>query len=189
MQKHNEELKDRMEKLKDVVRAATTSEEKKTALLEEVKLAVQKEREGLRAKEKEVDKDKGQLEEYRRIKEEELLALRRELDDGQFRLKEAKMKHEDLSQRYANLEQEQRALQSKNDTQAKQIHALQQSSDKDKVDAAAYEEQLKRECEDARAEIEDLSDLVKTKDRMLEDQVITITDFKEKIKEKEEEIK
>lgn len=29
-----------MEKLKDVVRAATASEEKKTALLEEVKLAV-----------------------------------------------------------------------------------------------------------------------------------------------------
>lgn len=38
-----------MEKLKDVVRAATTSEEKKSALLEEVKIAVQKERENVEA--------------------------------------------------------------------------------------------------------------------------------------------
>ena len=99
------------------------------------------------------------------------------------------MKFEDLTQRYTNLEQEHRATLAKNDTQAQQMLVLQQTADKEKAAAAAYEEQLKRECEDARVEVEDLSDLVKTKDRMLEDQVITITDFKEKIKEKEDEIK
>ena len=52
-----------------------------------------------------------------------------------------------------------------------------------------YEEQLKRECEDARVEVEDLSDLIKTKDRMLEDQNIVISQLKEKAKEKEEEAK
>lgn len=40
-----------------------------------------------------------------------------------------------------------------------------------------------------RIEIDDLSDLVKTKDRMLEDQNIAISQMKEKLKEKEEEIK
>lgn len=55
--------------------------------------------------------------------------------------------------------------------------------------AAQYEEQLKRECEDARLEVDDLSDLIKTKDRMLEDQNIVIATLKEKIKDKEEEIK
>jgi len=43
--------------------------------------------------------------------------------------------------------------------------------------------------EDSRNEVDDLSDLIKTKDRMLEDQSIVIAGFKEKIKEKEEEIK
>ena len=34
-----------------------------------------------------------------------------------------------------------------------------------------------------------MSDLVKTKDRMLEDQNIVIADYKEKLKERDEEIK
>ena len=38
-------------------------------------------------------------------------------------------------------------------------------------------------------EVDDLSDLIKTKDRMLEDQNIVIATLKEKIKDKEEEIK
>ena len=43
---------------------------------------------------------------------------------------------------------------------------------------------MKRELEDARLESDDLSDLLKTKDKMLEDQNIVIAGFKEKIKEK-----
>ena len=50
-------------------------------------------------------------------------------------------------------------------------------------------EQLKRECEDARVEVDDLSDLIKTKDHMLEDQNIVIANLKEKQKEKDEEVK
>lgn len=48
---------------------------------------------------------------------------------------------------------------------------------------------MKRELEDARLESDDLSDLLKTKDKMLEDQNIVIAGFKEKIKEKDEEVK
>ena len=87
-QQHNEGLKEKMEKLKDLVRAATTSEEKKSALLEEVKIAVQRERENIDVQQKEITKDKDQLAEYKRIKEEEILAIKRELDESQFRLKE-----------------------------------------------------------------------------------------------------
>ena len=57
-QQHNEGLKARMEKLKDLVRAATASEEKKSALLEEVKIAVQKERDSVNAQQQEINKDK-----------------------------------------------------------------------------------------------------------------------------------
>ena len=47
-----------MEKLKDLVRAATASEEKKSALLEEVKIAVQKERDSVNLQQQEINKDK-----------------------------------------------------------------------------------------------------------------------------------
>jgi len=99
------------------------------------------------------------------------------------------MKFEDLTQRYDSLENEHRAARATNDAQNQKMVMLSNNNERVKNDAASYEEQLKRECEDARVEIEDLSDLIKTKDRMLEDQLITITDFKEKIKEKEDEIK
>ena len=46
---------------------------------------------------------------------------------------------------------------------------LKQDIERVKNEAAQYEEQLKRECEDARVEVDDLSDLIKTKDLMLED--------------------
>ena len=52
-----------------------------------------------------------------------------------------------------------------------------------------YEEQLKRECEDARVEVDDLSDLLKTKDRMLEDQNIVISELKDKLRARDEELK
>ena len=58
-----------------------------------------------------------------------------------------------------------------------------------KQDSVAYEEQLKRECEDARVEADDLSDLLKTKDRMLEDQNIVISEIKDKNKDFTQEIK
>ena len=114
-----------MDKLKDVVRAATASEEKKSALLDEVKLAVQNERETLKAKEKEVEKDKNQLNEYKKIKEEEILALRREVDDSVFKVKELKQKYEDTTQRYNTLDIEHRALLQKCESHEKRINHLQ----------------------------------------------------------------
>ena len=51
---------------------------------------------------------------------------------------------------------------------------MQSVLDKLKGDSQSFEEQLKRECEEARIEVDDLSDLIKTKDRMLEDQNIVI---------------
>lgn len=58
---------------------------------------------------------------------------------------------------------------------------------KEQIDSKTFEEQLRRECEDARVEIDDLTDLLKTKDRMLEDQNIVIRELKDKLKEREAE--
>lgn len=57
---------------------------------------------------------------------------------------------------------------------------LKQNVERVQKEAIEYEESLKRECEDARVEVDDLSDLIKTKDHMLEDQNIVIANMKEK---------
>ena len=65
---------------------------------------------------------------------------------------------------------------------------IRQRLSKEQGDSKSYEEQIKREYEDARVEIEDLNDVLKTKDRMLEDQNIVISEIKEKMKEREAEV-
>ena len=47
---------------------------------------------------------------------------------------------------------------------------------------------LRKEVEDLRAEIEELSDLVKVKDRMLDDQNIGISQLKQQLKAKDDEM-
>ena len=49
-------------------------------MLEEVKVAVKVERENLSKQQSELAKDKSQLEQYKKIKEDENLALKRDLD-------------------------------------------------------------------------------------------------------------
>lgn len=47
---------------------------------------------------------------------------------------------------------------------------------------------LRKEVEDLRGEIEELSDLVKVKDRMLDDQNIGISQLKQQLKAKDDEM-
>ena len=47
---------------------------------------------------------------------------------------------------------------------------------------------LRKEVEDMRAEIEDLAEIVKVKDRMLDDQNVAIQQAKAQVKAKEEEL-
>lgn len=52
----------------------------------------------------------------------------------------------------------------------------------------SYEEQLKRELDEARVEADEMGDVIKMKDRMLDDQNVTISNMKQVMKQKEEEI-
>lgn len=115
--------------------------------------------------------------------------MKTQLDDTSFKLKEAQMKYENLEGRYSQLEKENGNSKRKNEDLVKEVHELQRNLDKLKNEGAQYEDTLKRECEDARVEADDLSDLLKTKDRMLEDQNIVIANLKKQAKEKEDEVK
>lgn len=158
-------------------------------MLQEVKILVAKEREKLAQNQAEIDKDKSQLDGYKKIKEEENIALKKELDQAVFEKKELAMKLELATERFTKLDLELKEAVRKNEGLQADIQGVSGNLDKQRQEASLYEEQLKREVEDARVEIDDLSDLVKTKDRMLEDQNIAISQIKEKLKEKEEEVK
>ena len=158
-------------------------------MLEEVKVAVQAERENLSKQQAELSKDKSQLEQYKKIKEDENLALKKELDEFTFQNKELLMKYENAQIRYTKLDTDHKTNLKKTEEISVENQDLKQNVERVQKEAIQYEESLKRECEDARVEVDDLSDLIKTKDHMLEDQNIVIANMKEKQKEKDEEIK
>jgi hypothetical protein len=72
----------------------------------------------------EVTKDKGQLDGYRRIKEDEILAVKKELDDASFKLKEIKMKYENLEGRYAELDKEYQISKKDNEIANKELYEV-----------------------------------------------------------------
>jgi hypothetical protein len=74
-------LRSQNQELVRVAKAAAMSEEKKDAMLEELKLGVKEERHRVGREKEEVAKDRRQLDEYKRIKEEEYMAIKRQLDD------------------------------------------------------------------------------------------------------------
>ena len=60
---------------------AATSDEKKSAMLDEMKVAVKQERENISRQHQDINKDKSQLDEYKRIKETENIELKKQLDN------------------------------------------------------------------------------------------------------------
>ena len=70
-------------------------------------------------------------------------------------------------------------LQKDYDKDKRTLRDVQSQLDGLNKDYASYDEQNKKDLEDARNEVEDLSELVKMKDRMLDDQNITIGNFKQ----------
>ena len=72
-------------------------------------------------------------------------------------------------ERLTKLESDHQISLKNNESLNKELFQLQNSNDKLKKEFELFEEQLKRELEEARVESDDLSDLLKTKDRMLED--------------------
>lgn len=60
----------------------------------------EKEREKILWNQAEIDKDKSQLDDYRNIKEDQILALKKELDQNKFEKKELQMKLELANERF-----------------------------------------------------------------------------------------
>lgn len=185
----NEKLKKQVYEMQTLLQAAASSDEKKTAMLDELKVAVQQERQKIGQQKSDLDKDKSQLDEYKRIKEEENLSLVRLSDQQGYTIKEQSVKYQTLQERFNTVEVYGKKKELQIESLEKELQILKARMEKDQQSTKTYEEQLKSEVEDARVEIEDLTDLLKTKDRMLEDQNIVISDTKEKNKEKDAETK
>lgn len=101
---HIEQLQKANSEKSVVIQAAALSDEKKSAMLEELKVVVRNEREALAQKQSDLQKDRSQLDEYKRMKEDENLQLKKQLDDKIFEIKELKMKLENMTTRYSKLE-------------------------------------------------------------------------------------
>ena len=110
-----------------LLKVAAMSEEKKSAMLEEVKVAIQKERETLSLQQADLSKSQAQLEDYKKIKEDENLALKKDIDSLTFQNKELTMKLGLTQDRLAKLELEHKEGLVSNENSIKDYYELKQN--------------------------------------------------------------
>ena len=99
-------------------------------MLQEVKVIVGREREKLSQNQAEIDKDKSQLDDYKKIKEEENIALKKELDQANFEKKELSMKLELANERFIKQDLELKQVVRKNETLHADIQGVNGNLDK-----------------------------------------------------------
>lgn len=90
--------------MQNLLKAASLSDEKRTAMMEELKIAVKEEREKLSKQRHELNYDRTQLEEFKKMKENENLALIKQVDEFQYELNQKTVKYESLQQRFMTVE-------------------------------------------------------------------------------------
>jgi len=92
-------------------------------VIDEMKVAVHTEREKLSKQSAELQKERDQLEQYRKLKQEENLGLKRQTEDQSFSLKETQQSLEVLQERYAKLDSLSKGQASQIEQLTKDLHA------------------------------------------------------------------
>ena len=87
-----------------MLKIASTQDQKKSAMMEEMKVAVSKERETISKVQANLSKDQNELDGYKEIKQSEALALKKQIEELQFSVKESQTKHSNVQERYDTLD-------------------------------------------------------------------------------------
>jgi chromosome segregation ATPase len=188
-QNDNQALAKTIINMESAVKQARDGEEKSSALLEEARAAIKIERQKIKDREEAIAKERDELDRKRTDANSSVLNHRKDKEQAQYELEEARVTTGVQKERIGKLEEHTRKLAADNETFRISISDLEAQVEKARTDAGKAEEHLRRELELAQSDVDELSDLIKTKDRMLEDQNIVIAELKEKIKERDEEIK
>ena len=120
---------------------------------------------------KEVDIEKSTLDEYKRTIRQENINLTEKLDRFEFNNRELTNKVKTLTEFLAKKESECDAKLVENEKNRKSLKQCQFELESIKDNSGSSQKALKKKIEELKIENEDLLELIKTKERMLEDQL------------------
>ena len=174
--------------LKEVLHLAAEADSRKDSLIEELRVStrdagsrVQRDREALEA-------DRDSLERERRELREQQLQLRTRAEEAEYRARELQARVEAVGAKLQEKTEEGEAARRDAETAKRTVRECQNECETLKDTANQVEAILRKEVDELRAEVEDLAEIVKVKDRMLDDQNLVISSVKASLKSKEEDL-
>ena len=163
-----------IDELKNLLQITVKSDQKKDALLQETKVAFQAERDKIAARMRNVDVEKNTLDEYKKQIRQENLALVEKIDHLEFTNRELTTKVKSLSDFLVKKESECDGLVRENESNRKSLKQCQFELEQCRDSNEVAQKTFQKDANEMKIENEDLAELLKTKERMLEDQVTQI---------------
>ena len=167
---------------------AVKSDQKKDALLAEVKVAFEKEKTKVERRINELDAEKNGVDRYKKDLKQESLQLREQVDALEYHNKELASKNRQLQEFLTAKEYECDNLVKENEHNKKSLKTCSLELEQIKESQESTTTQMKKNLSDLKIESGDLAELVKTKERMLEDQMQQIAALKQQLVDKDEEL-
>lgn len=177
-----------MAELKDVLHLAADADQRKDALLEELRVGARDAKERVERERVELARDRESLErQWREHREAQMLGTAK-AEESEYQRREMQARVETMTGKLAERGAQNESLAREHEAARKHLRECQMELETLKDTANSVEALLRKEVEDLRAEVEDLAEIVKVKDRMLDDQNVAIQQAKAQVKAKEEEL-
>jgi chromosome segregation protein len=167
---------------------AADADSRKDALVEEVRASARAQKERLDRDREALSKEQESLEQMKKEAKDSGIEARAKLDELEYGRRELQAKVETLGRQMAERTRECEGYQRENETLRRQVRDCQGELSGIRESALQVEALLRKETDELRAEVEDLAELVKVKDRMLDDQNVALSQAKQAAKQKDEEL-
>ena len=177
-----------MAELKDVLHLAADADQRKDALLEELRVGARDAKERVERERAELARDREIFDKERREQREAELLARARAEESEYQRREMQARVENMTGKLAERGAQNESMAREHEAARKHLRECQMELETLKETAQSVETLLRKEVEEMRAEIEDLAEIVKVKDRMLDDQNVAIQQAKAQVKAKEEEL-
>ena len=164
-----------MAELKDVLQLAADADQRKDALLEELRVGARDAKERVERERAELGRDREAVERERR---EAQMQGKAKAEESEYQRREMQARVENMTGKLAERGAQNESLAREHEAARKHLRECQMELETLKDTANSVEALLRKEVEDMRAEVEDLAEIVKVKDRMLDDQNVAIQQAK-----------
>ena len=154
---------------------AVKSDQRKDALLQETKVAFQNERDKIEVRLRDVDVEKNTLDDYKKQIRQGNLELSEKIDTLEFANRELTSKVKSLNDFLLKKESECDELVRTNEANRKSLKKCEFELERLQDTNDTTQKAISKDMDELRTENEDLVELLKTKERMLEDQLSQIS--------------